>query len=64
LHYGVGKQNGGIYDDGSAVIDGKPLRFTETAWLRVRHLTPYNLIINSQSSVYIQLSQIEYLKDT
>lgn len=33
------------YDDGSAVIDGKPVRFEESPELRVRYLTPWNILI-------------------
>lgn len=40
------------YDDGAALIDGKPHNFTQTPILRRRFLTPYNFIISVQSSVY------------
>ncbi|HWQ93467.1 MAG TPA: TIR domain-containing protein [Clostridia bacterium] len=37
------------YDDGAALIDGKPSRIPD-AKLRVRYLTPYNLVIASKMS--------------
>jgi len=37
------------YDDGFAVLDGKPRRITG-AELRIRYLTPYNLLIAPQDS--------------
>jgi hypothetical protein len=37
------------YDDGAAIIDGKPCP-TAGAQLRVRYVTPYNFIIASQGS--------------
>lgn len=37
------------YDDGAAIINGKPVR-TSGADLRVRYITPYNFLISSQKS--------------
>jgi hypothetical protein len=37
------------YDDGAAVIDGKPRRI-HGVQLRVRYLTPYNLVIAPHES--------------
>jgi hypothetical protein len=38
------------YDDGAAVIDGKPVDLHGKAELRVRYLTPYNFIIAAQNA--------------
>jgi serine/threonine protein kinase len=38
------------YDDGAAVIDGLPVTFEERPELRVRYLTPYNLLIAANDS--------------
>jgi hypothetical protein len=38
------------YDDGSAVIDGEVVRLNREAEIRVKYLTPYNLLIAPQDS--------------
>ncbi len=38
------------YDDGSAIIDGKPTRVSG-AKLRIRYVTPYNIVICGQDNV-------------
>lgn len=38
------------YDDGAAVIDGRPVETIGQAELRIRHITPYNFIIAPHAS--------------
>lgn len=38
------------YDDGAAIIDGKPVELHDDAKLRVRYLTPYNFLIAAHES--------------
>jgi hypothetical protein len=38
------------YDDGAAIINGRPVTFESTPELRVRYLTPFNLLIAPQDS--------------
>lgn len=40
------------YEDGAMVRDGKIVRFEEEPVYRLRFLTPYNIIICAQSSIY------------
>jgi len=40
------------YEDGAMVVNGKVVRFEEEPVYRFRFLTPYNIIICAQSSVY------------
>ncbi|MEO8172029.1 MAG: glycosyltransferase family 4 protein [Sediminibacterium sp.] len=51
------------FDDGSAIIDGRPVRFTEHPDLRTRFLTPFNMLICSQTSVYNTHSADSMLQD-
>lgn len=38
------------YDDGSAVIDGQVVDLNREATIRVKYLTPYNILIAPQGS--------------
>ncbi len=40
------------YDDGSAMVNGKPMRLHGRAMLRLRYLTPYNFILAAKFSPF------------
>jgi hypothetical protein len=59
-HFGYASEEFGVYhehlvtraeyDDGAAVINGKPVDISDSVELRVRFLTPYNFIIAAHNS--------------
>lgn len=50
------------YDDNAAIIMGKPVKLDGNCEIRIRYLTPYNIIISASSSSINQSSFDENLK--